>query len=730
MATATTSKPDISFVDALDRYFEVALYLLIVVGFAMVSATGQLDPASLLLVGIALVIRGYLLVKQYKFVLSETTTSRITLGYIAFYALDLVYLSGSFVTATVHLVLFSLVVKIFSVHRDRDHLYLAVLAFLMVLAAAVLTVNSIFFMLFTIFILLAVTTFTLMEMKRAAAVATVKVRHFDWWAIRRMMLSISVAAPLLLALILAGGAGIFFLLPRISAGYLSAFAPSSAFTTGFSENVRLGQIGRIQQSNAVVMHIQIENDPGGQFDLKWRGVSLSLFDGTGWSNPLPQYEAARAADRSFLLTRGDAEWQAQVAEPRPTYFRQLHYRVLMEPIGTNVFFLAGKPQVLSGDYRTIAVDAGGAVYDADRFHPITVYQATSNLPILAQDRLREAAAGYPPSVLLHYLQLPQRVDPRIRELARHLTGSKTNNYDRALAVEQYLLQNYGYTLELSRLPSRDPLATFLFERKQGHCEYFASAMAVMLRTVGIPARIVNGFRGGDFNDITSSYVIRARHAHSWVEVYFPGSGWVTFDPTPSAPAQGNPTWNRFLLYVDAASEFWREWVVNYDFSHQRLLEEHAARSTREAAQGTNDWVQEHYQALLNFARRTQARVQGAPARSALLTALGVLLLFVFFKGRRFWQAIRDRQVAARPERAPQMAASIWYARMTRFVGKRGWRKAPSHTPAEFVTTIEDPQLRASVERFTQHYEKARFGDSPADAQRLPELYEEISSSKK
>jgi len=729
MSTATTPKPDITFAAALDRYFEVALYLLIVIGFAMVAATGQLDPASLLLVGFALLGRGYLLVKQRKIVLSETTTSRITLAYVLFYALDLFYLSGNFVTATVHLVLFSLVVKIFSVHRDRDHLFLAILAFLMVLAAAVLTVNSTFFVLFTAFILLAVVTFTLMEMKRAAAAATVKVRHFDWWAIRRMIFSISVAAPVLLLLILAGGAAIFFLLPRISAGYLSALSPSSAFTTGFSENVRLGQIGRIQQSNAVVMHIQIQNDPGGQFDLKWRGVSLSHFDGMGWSNPLPQYEAPRAADRSFLLSRGDPEWQALVADPRPTYFRQLHYRVLMEPIGTNVFFLAGKPQVLSGDYRMVAIDPGGGVYDADRFHPITVYQATSSLPVLAPDRLRRASGSYPPSVSLNYLQLPQRVDARLRTLARDITASKSNNYDRALAVEQYLLRNYGYTLEMPRVPPRDPLANFLFERRQGHCEYFASAMAVMLRTLDIPSRIVNGFRGGDFNDLTSSYVVRARNAHSWVEVYFPDAGWVPFDPTPAAAITGNPTWNRFMLYLDAASEFWREWVVNYDFSHQRLLEEQAGRSSRHVALNTTEWIQEHYQALLNFARRSQARIQRSPARWSGMTIVGVLLLLTLINAPLLLRAARNHRVAARPERAPQMAASIWYARMTRFVARRGWRKSPSHTPAEFVTLIEDSHLRASVERFTQHYEKARFGDSAADAQRLPELYEEITSRK-
>lgn len=727
---STLPKPDVAFPDALERYFEVSLYLLIVTGFAMIAATGQLDSASLLLVGVALVVRGYLLVKQRRFVLSETTTSRITLAYVAFYALDLFYLSGSFVTATVHLVLFSMVVKIFSVHRDRDHLYLAILSFLMVLAAAVLTVNSTFFILFAVFILLAVSTFMLMEMKRATAAATVKVRHFDWWAIRRMAFSITVAAPVLVLLILLGGVAIFFLLPRISAGYLSAFSPNTAFTTGFSDNVRLGQIGRIQQSNAVVMHIQIQNDPGGQFDLKWRGISLSLFDGTGWSNPLPQYQAPRAADRSFLLTRPDPEWQALVAEPRPTSFRQLHYRVLMEPIGTNVFFLAPKAQVLSGDYRIVAIDAGGGVFDADRFHPITVYQATSNLPAPTPERLRRAGYGYPPSFALQYLQLPTTLDLRIRELARSITVSATNNYDRAAAIEHYLLTHYGYTLELPRVMPRDPLAYFLFVRREGHCEYFASAMAVMLRTLDIPARIVNGFRGGDFNDLTSSYVVRAREAHSWVEVYFPGSGWVSFDPTPPAPAQTHDAWSRVMLYMDAASEFWREWVVNYDFSHQRLLEEQAGRNSRRVAQGTSEWIQQRYTALLNFARRSQTRVLHAPGRFTGLILAASLLLLALFNAPRLWRAFRNQRVAARPERSPQMAASIWYQRMTRSVARRGWRKSPSHTPAEFITIIEDPHLRASVERFTRHYEKARFGDSPDDARRLPELYEEIASSQK
>ena len=104
-------------------------------------------------------------------------------------------------------------------------------------------------------------------------------------------------------------------------------------------------------------------------------------------------------------------------------------------------------------------------------------------------------------------------------------------------------------------------------------------MAVMLRSVGIPSRIVNGFSGGEFNDLTSQYVIRASDAHSWVEAYIPGEGWMEFDPTPSSGSGANSQWSRYMLYMDAMSSFWREWVVNYDLGHQIQL--HPGRQPRQ-----------------------------------------------------------------------------------------------------------------------------------------------------
>jgi len=140
-----------------------------------------------------------------------------------------------------------------------------------------------------------------------------------------------------------------------------------------------------------------------------------------------------------------------------------------------------------------------------------------------------------------------------------------------LQLQEYLRDHYRYTLHLPATVQKDPLANFLFERKEGHCEYFASAMAVMLRGLGIPARVVNGFRGGEFNDLSGQYLVRARDAHSWVEAYFPRHGWVSFDPTPASSLPlSKGGWNRVSLYLDAMTSFWRKWIVETTISHTNV----------------------------------------------------------------------------------------------------------------------------------------------------------------
>src|SRR5580698_1124341 len=274
---------------AVQRYLEVALYLLVLCGFGTLISTGALDLPTILLVSAAIAFRGYLLATRRTLLIPESWTTTLTLAYVAFYLADYFVFSGLFVTATVHLVLFVMVVRLFSTKRDRDYYFLAVISFLMVLAAAVLTVDSTFLLAFAVFMLMAVVACILMEMRHATGQATVRATSSSEDSHRQMAFSLAGASPLLAILILLGATAIFFVLPRTSTGYLSAFARNHAFSTGFSDQVQLGQIGEIQQSNSLVMHIQIDGDTHGAYDLKWRGVTLNVFDGKTWFNPHAQH---------------------------------------------------------------------------------------------------------------------------------------------------------------------------------------------------------------------------------------------------------------------------------------------------------------------------------------------------------------------------------------------------------------------------------------------------------
>ena len=710
----------------LQFYFEIALYLMLGTGFAALSWTGGLGLPVVLIVTTALLFRGYLLVKGRSLLIPERWTTVLTVGYIAVYFADYFFVSGSFLNATVHLVLFVMVVRLFSAKKERDYYFLAAIAFLMILAASVLTVDSMFLLGLTIFLLTAVATFILMEMRHSAAKAAIQPKTASAPKMpRRMAISLAAAAPLIVLQILIGAAAIFFVLPRVSGGYLSAYAMHNEFATGFSDRVELGQIGQIQQSSAVVMHIQIDGDHDGRFNLKWRGVTLNVFDGRTWSNSHEPHLVLRMADGRFVLTGmpSGAQVPARTADLAPVqqWARNIHYRVLMEPTGTNVFFLAPRPTELLGHYRQISMDRGGSVLNLDPDHPVGSYEGWSDIGRPGADQLRGATANYPADVQLEYLQLPM-LDPRIPQLARSITSNAGNNFDKTAAIEKYLLTHFAYTLQMSRIPPKDPVAEFLFVRKQGHCEYFAASMAVMLRTLGIPSRVVNGFRPNEFNDVTSEYVVRDSDAHSWVEAYFPGYGWVSFDPTPGGPAQPHTKWARMMLYMDALQTFWRERVIEYDANQQVALGAQAIYTTRSSFFRMQRWIRRNYARLLRDARHLQIERAGVEGRWLIEAGVVVLIILVLLNGPRLWLSLARARLAENPEKAPRAAAELWYERMILSCARKGWRKLPTQTPGEFAGRIESEVIRERVGRFTQHYEWARFGNSADHARMLPELY--------
>jgi protein-glutamine gamma-glutamyltransferase len=714
-----------------ERFFQWSLYLLLVTGFVALMGTGKLDLPSLALVIPALLLRAYCLLMRRDLLLPERWTSYLTIVYFAFYGADYFFLSQGFVSATVHLVLFIVVIKIFSVRRERDLIYLTVLSFGLVLFAVVLTVDTLFLATFGLFILAAMATFISMEMRRSerdAVVAPVPPRQDG--AFHRFLATGSV---LLGALTLAGSALIFFILPRLgSTGYMRNLGVESAILSGFSNEVRLGGIGEIQQSDSVVMHVKILHGklPG---DAKWRGLALANFDGQRWWNPNVPPSFQGASNPSLDLTQADPQAFYSLTTKIPTAPTMI-YQVVMEPLGTNLFFLAPVPLRLRGDYRLLGVRADGSVSNLlprdTEMQPITTYAAdadTRNPEPLVRE---STSTDYPPRVAQVYLQLPGRLDPRIRALAGRITASAGSNYVRARAIESYLKDNYGYTLQLPGVRETDPLASFLFVRKRGHCEYFASSMAIMLRTQGIPARVVNGFRGGDYNDLTGSYILRERDAHSWVEVYFPEFGWVTFDPTPAGPGVTSAgRFSRLELYVDAARQLWREWIVNYDFSHQMRLSNQISMTTGSVHSSLRAWLTGKYRRLLDRMAGVQVRMQRmSPTEMAVACGLLALLLALPFAPKA-WTSVQRSRTRRNPRRAPASAASFWYLRLLRRLARRGIRKTAVQTPAEFTSSIADPQIREDVAVFTDHYQRARFAGSVEDAQRLPELYEEMAGKK-
>jgi hypothetical protein len=713
----TLQTGEITLAAAIRRYFDVVIYLLIFTGFGTLASTGRLDVPTVLVVTSALLYRGYILARRKQVLLSEYWTNVLTIACVGFYIADDFLISRAFMGATVHLVLFVMLVRLFSAQRDRDHYFLAALSFLMVLSAAVLTVDSTFLFALAGFILIAVAAFILMEMMHSLQKAPVlagdshlREPH------RKLSFAIVAIAPVLLLLILVGGAIIFFFLPRISAGFMNAQAGSNEISTGFSDSVELGRIGEIQRSKTVVMHLQIEGDSFGAFSPKLRGVALNAFDGHSWRNDSPKRIIARGPGGHF-----DLGFAGRAQGPH------VHYRITMEPMLSEVFFLLASPEGIEGNYRMVAEDIDGDVFDNDAEHPVTTYEADSELRSRVAKQVA-ATPNYSPEFREYYLRVPP-LDPRIKGLADQITANASTPYAGASAIEAYLRTHYRYTLQLPNSTTADPIAYFLFTRREGHCEYFASAMAVMLRMVGIPSRIVNGFAGGEFNDITSQYVIRASDAHSWVEAYIPGQGWMTFDPTPPGAGEARSSWDRVMLYMDALSSFWREWVVNYDLAHQLRLSQDASRGSRAAVGRAQFWMRHQYRRLLAWARAVEDSVGASTVRWGI-RALVVVTIFLFlFALPRVVVLLQKVHLAHRPRQSPQLAASIWYERMLRQTAKRGWKKAPEQTPDEFASLINDPAIRNRVANFTQRYERARFGNSAEDASELPELYEEIKSAR-
>ena len=730
---------------ALSRYFEISLYLMLLVSVLALVSTGKLDLVTIVLAPAALLIKGLRWWHGRGAEIGHGTATFLVVLYLFFLPVDLWWVSRvlssdaqnpalfSALLATIHLLLFAMIVRLFSASTTRDYLFLALLAFSAMLASAILTVDTTFLFFFLVFLALAVSTFIGLEMRRGAEGAAHPLMAPGSAPARKLQTALGITSGVIAVASLLIGAIIFFLIPRFNAGYLSSFNLQPSLISGFSDDVELGQIGEIKKSSAVVMRIKVAGNPLPARSMHWRGIALTTFDGRRWYTE---------GHEPVALTEGYDGWISlpPTLSAKHRYSLSFDYTVMLEPLASDAVFVAPEPARLRGQFfgatpgapRTLrraylTLDKTGSL--ANPFHNFADlrYEGVSQLPEIPADVLRNSSQTYPEALRALYLQLP-KLDARIPVLARMITSRASNPYDKARAVESYLRNSYGYTLDLSGTPPVDPLAYFLFEKRAGHCEYFAAAMTVMMRALGVPARYVNGFLPGEYNDVGGDYIIRASDAHSWVEVFFPGYGWMTFDPTPPSDDHPHGLFAQFGFYWDWFQLQWNDWVVNYDFIHQFTLAQSVQRVSRRWTASLRESF-EH--ARSTGARRLRNWAVDAPPLSPWLLVpfgLGSLGLLLGWNGRlrqRLLLACRLKLGFAAP---PAQAASFFYQRMLRLLERAGWRKSPSQTPVEFAASLPAGEIAAPVIRFTELCMAARFGGRGVEASRFMALLEEIKSS--
>lgn len=346
------------------------------------------------------------------------------------------------------------------------------------------------------------------------------------------------------------GLGIFLVTPRMEAGVFGGsnlnFAPPTAV-----DRVDLSQGGRIGNDLSPVMRVRFPSEPGGEYDgpLYWRVTTLNRFVGFEWDRvPISDDQFNEPTQRSYMTPGVDRVITRSVPN-RGRDVQQDIYLDDLPPVGLPCLPF---PRSVSTKGAGLSWDEGGdlTVLAQGLKNSALTYRVRSTVETFTPDQLRQYPARYAQlqgerdfpflyqramGMRAYGVYTQENLSPRSRALAEQITADYSNPYDQAEAMIRFFQgSNFIYSLTFPSPEGGDPIDLFLNVTRSGHCELYATAMALMLRSVGIPARVVSGFRGGEWDPRDEAYVVRKNMAHLWVEVYFIGKGWVTFDPAPES----------------------------------------------------------------------------------------------------------------------------------------------------------------------------------------------------
>ena len=441
----------------------------------------------------------------------------------------------------------------------RSEFLLVALALFQVVLAANLTDSAFFPVLLVAFTIATVWTLVVHTLRAEAIEAgqPEAASHALSAGLRRTITWASIAS-VLVALVL------FPLLPRIRSGLLlSASAGRAVAMSGFSDRVELGDLGRIRLDPQIVLRVEtLDGESPAAAGRYVRGLAFDQFDGRRWSVTPP--------GRSRVP--GDSEIGVDLGGSRRG--SRLVQRIARERIDSGVIFAAGEPSGVRGPLGRLERDAGGGLYSHRTAGSRVDYTIASRVNEPGQAALEADRAVLPAEAGERFLTLPA-LSPSLALLSRKITAGETSDFGRARAIEQFLRHEGRYTDRPPRLDphnDRSPVEVFLEGELAGHCEYFASAMAMLARSAELPTRLVNGFAGGTENGLGGFIEYAQSDAHTWVEVHFEKQGWIRFDPTPPdlrlAGAAALRGAGRLAELAGALELWWFRNVVDFDRNQQ------------------------------------------------------------------------------------------------------------------------------------------------------------------
>ena len=563
----------------LNGIHDAFLYLALLLGFIAV-VTGHHTPIWLL-VGFPLGVVGAHFFQRAELASPSHNRWWNALIIVVAIALLIEYLINPLVDVMalgVRFVLILTLIKLFSRQGARDELQIYALSFLTMGAASTLYEDFLYGILFGLYVLSGTFGLALFHLKTEAN------RHRRATLVRRSpfdKLYVGILAGISV-LIVASSLLIFFGFPRIGLGLFADQSRDSISIAGFSEEVEVGDHGTIRDDPSVVMRVEFEGErPQDYASYRWRTMTFDHYDGRRWGRQLRDTDqrASQSGSRRYDLRHLYRPHLRQLFDDEA-----LQVEVYLEPLGSNVLpTLWPTTQIQLGDADTSPLfgasrprlrfdDYGDLRHTLDGNIGLSYELTVQNRPP-DQHLRRQSGRELNPDDAERYLQLPA-IDPRVKELAERLTADADSNYEKAEAISAHFAAEFQYTLDLPQIRGDDPVAEFLLDHRAGHCEYFATSAVLLLRSVGVPTRLVNGFLGGTWNDVGDYLTVRQGDAHAWIEIFVPELGWVPVEPTPPIESSflERSGIHQFVSdSVDTMRHTWTVWFLEYDLQTQISL---------------------------------------------------------------------------------------------------------------------------------------------------------------